>query len=132
MESRINEVTMHYIEHGRGVPVVGPFCTVWALIIARSRRRSRPSFPAPPPDYPDLPGMGSSTTEGLTSNNNVVSLLVDLIEAWSPPCCRVTGIERLTQQLKSTHGPGSDLVRGTADSAGGRNTHGFLRYRHGG
>ena len=113
---------MHYVEHGRGVPVVALHgvgvdhreieAAIEAIVPGTGYRRI----------YPDSRGMGRSTTEGLTSNNDVVSLLGDLIETWSPPCWSSGWIGRLTQQLKPTHGPGFDLVRGTPGSCGGRNT----------
>jgi pimeloyl-ACP methyl ester carboxylesterase len=80
MECRINEVTMHYVEHGRGLPVVALHG------VGVDHREIEAAIEAIVPDtgyrriYPDLPGMGRSTTEGLTSNNDVVSLLGDLIE----------------------------------------------------
>lgn len=75
MECRINKVTMHYVEHGGGVPVVALHgagvdhreieAAIEAIVPGMGYRRI----------YPDLPGMGRSTTEGLASNNDVVSLL---------------------------------------------------------
>jgi len=70
---------VHYVERGRGVPLVALHgagvdhreieAAVEAVIPGDGYRRI----------YPDLPGMGSSTAEGLTSNDDVVRLLGDFI-----------------------------------------------------
>ena len=71
MECRINEVVVHYVEHGVGVPLV-------ALHGAGvDHREIEAALEAIVPDtgyrriYPDLPGMGLSTTGGLTCNDDV-------------------------------------------------------------
>jgi pimeloyl-ACP methyl ester carboxylesterase len=80
MECRINEVLVHYVEHGVGVPLV-------ALHGAGvDHREIEAAIEAIVPDtryrriYPDLPGMGLSTAEGLTCNDDVVTLLGDFID----------------------------------------------------
>jgi pimeloyl-ACP methyl ester carboxylesterase len=80
MECRINGATMHFVEHGAGVPLV-------ALHGAGvDHREIEAAVEAIVPDdgfrriYPDLPGMGRSTTDGLTGNDDVVTLLADLID----------------------------------------------------
>jgi pimeloyl-ACP methyl ester carboxylesterase len=80
MECRINGVAVHYAEHGTGVPLVALHGTgvdhreveaaVEAVVPATGYRRI----------YPDLPGMGRSGAEGLTSNNDVVALLGALVD----------------------------------------------------
>jgi pimeloyl-ACP methyl ester carboxylesterase len=80
MECRINGVSTHFVEHGTGVPLVALHgsgvdhreieAAVEAIVPAAGCRRI----------YPDLPGMGLSTTEGLTGNDDVVKLLGDLID----------------------------------------------------
>lgn len=80
MEYRINDVAVHFVEHGAGVPLVALHgagvdhremeAAVEAIVPSTGYRRI----------YPDLPGMGRSTTDGLTGNNDVVTLLVDLID----------------------------------------------------
>jgi pimeloyl-ACP methyl ester carboxylesterase len=79
MELRI-DVRMHYVEHGDGVPLVALHgagvdhreieAAVEAVVPAAGYRRI----------YPDLPGMGRSTTGGLTCNDDVVRLLGDFID----------------------------------------------------
>lgn len=73
MECRINEVLVHYVEHGVGVPLV-------ALHGAGvDHREIEAAIEAIVPDtrcrriYPDLPGMGLSTADGLTCNDDVVT-----------------------------------------------------------
>ena len=80
MECRINEVLVHYVGHGVGVPLV-------ALHGAGvDHREIEAAIEAIVPDtrfrriYPDLPGMGLSTTDGLTCNDDVVTLLCDFID----------------------------------------------------
>jgi pimeloyl-ACP methyl ester carboxylesterase len=80
VECRINEVSVHYVEHGGGVPLV-------ALHGAGvDHREIEAAIEAIVPDpgyrriYVDLPGMGLSTTDGLTCNDDVVTLLGDFIE----------------------------------------------------
>jgi pimeloyl-ACP methyl ester carboxylesterase len=80
VESRINEVLVHYEEHGCGVPLVALHgagvdhreieSAIEAMIASAGYRRI----------YPDLPGMGSSTSDGLTCNDDVVALLADFID----------------------------------------------------
>lgn len=80
MECRINDVTIHFVEHGTGTPLI-------ALHGAGvDHREIEAAVEAILPDtgyrriYPDLPGMGRSTADGLTSNDDVVTLLGDLID----------------------------------------------------
>jgi pimeloyl-ACP methyl ester carboxylesterase len=80
MECRINEVLVHYVEHGAGVPLV-------ALHGAGvDHREIEAAIEAVLPDtryrriYPDLPGMGLSRADGLTCNDDVVTLLGGFID----------------------------------------------------
>jgi pimeloyl-ACP methyl ester carboxylesterase len=83
VERRINEVAVHFVEHGTGMPLV-------ALHGAGvDHREVEAAVEAIIPDrgsgfrriYPDLPGMGRSATGGgLTCNDDVVTLLGDFIE----------------------------------------------------
>jgi pimeloyl-ACP methyl ester carboxylesterase len=80
MKCRINKVLVHYVEHGSGVPLVALHgagvdhreieAAIEAVVPGAGYRRI----------YPDLPGMGRSTTDGLTCNDDVVMLLSDFID----------------------------------------------------
>ncbi len=80
MECRINEVLVHYVEHGVGVPLVALHgagvdhreieAAIEAIVPGTQYRRI----------YPDLPGMGLSTADGLNCNDDVVMLLGDFID----------------------------------------------------
>ena len=80
MEHRINGVAVHFVEHGTGTPLVALHgagvdhreieAAVEAIVPPSGYRRI----------YPDLPGMGRSTADGLSSNDDVVKLLGDLID----------------------------------------------------
>jgi pimeloyl-ACP methyl ester carboxylesterase len=80
MECRIDDVTLHYVRHGSGQPLV-------ALHGAGVDHREIEAALEPMVGdlglqriYPDLPGMGHSTANGLTSNDDVVALLTDFID----------------------------------------------------
>src|SRR5689334_6578531 len=80
MECRISGVATHAVEHGTGIPLV-------ALHGAGvDHREVEAAVEAVVPDtgyrriYPDLPGMGRSTADGLSCNDDVVALLGDLID----------------------------------------------------
>ena len=75
----IDGLRLHYEEHGAGVPVValhgaavdhGDIVAIEEVIPKSGYRRI----------YPDLPGMGRSTSKGLTGNADVVQVLIDFIE----------------------------------------------------
>ena len=80
MECRINEVSVHFVEYGGGVPVVALHgagvdhreigAAIEAVVPREGYRRI----------YPDLPGMGRTTTDGLGCNEDVVTLLGDFID----------------------------------------------------
>lgn len=80
MECRINELAVHYVERGTGMPLVALHgagvdhreieAAVEAIVAGTGLRRI----------YPDLPGMGRSTTDGLSCNDDVVTLLGDFID----------------------------------------------------
>jgi pimeloyl-ACP methyl ester carboxylesterase len=80
VECRVNGVSLHYADRGSGVPVV-------ALHGAGvDHREIEAAFEAVVPDtgyrriYPDLPGMGRSTTAGLACNEDIVTLLGDFVD----------------------------------------------------
>jgi pimeloyl-ACP methyl ester carboxylesterase len=103
MECRIRQATVHYVEHGTGVPLVALHgagvdhrdieAAVEAILPNDGYRRI----------YPDLPGMGYSTGDGLTSNDDVVDLLSDFIERVAKGPALVLG-----------HSYGGYLARGMA------------------
>jgi pimeloyl-ACP methyl ester carboxylesterase len=72
-------VTVHHVEHGSGVPLVALHgvgvdhreieAAVEAVVPAGYRRI-----------YPDLPGMGRTTAEGLNGNDDVVRRLCDFLD----------------------------------------------------
>ena len=74
VEQRVAAVLVHYVEHGGGVPLVALHgagvdhreieAAIEAVVPRTGYRRI----------YPDLPGMGRSTTDGLTCNDDVVAL----------------------------------------------------------
>ncbi|MGA8115490.1 MAG: alpha/beta hydrolase [Actinocatenispora sp.] len=80
MECRVHGVTVHRVEHGTGVPLVALHgagvdhreieATVEAVVPGAGLRRI----------YPDLPGMGRSTADDLTGNDDVVALLCEFID----------------------------------------------------
>lgn len=72
MECRINKAVVHYVEHGGGVPLLALHgagvdhreieAAIEAIVSDPGYRRI----------YPDLPGMGLSTADDLTCNDDVV------------------------------------------------------------
>lgn len=80
MEYRINGAAIHLVEHGAGIPLL-------ALHGAGvDHREIEVALEGIVPDagyrriYPDLPGMGRSTADGLDCNDDVVQLLGKLID----------------------------------------------------
>lgn len=80
MECTINDVSIHFVERGSGMPLVALHgvgvdhreleAGLEPLVSASGCRRI----------YPDLPAMGHSTAVGLASNNDVVAVLAEFIE----------------------------------------------------
>lgn len=80
MEQQIDDVSTHFVEHGRGAPLVALHgagvdhreieAALEAIVPGAGYRRI----------YPDLPGMGHSAAWGLNGNDAVVTLLIDFIE----------------------------------------------------
>lgn len=80
MDCRIDDLTVHYTERGNGAPLV-------ALHGAGvDHREIEAALETIVPDlgyrriYPDLPGMGRSTTGGLSGNDDVVALLAEFVD----------------------------------------------------
>lgn len=79
MNCQIGVARVHYVEHGTGLPLI-------ALHGAGVDHREieaalEPIVPAGLRRvYPDLPGMGRSTADGLRSNDDVVALLGEFVE----------------------------------------------------
>jgi pimeloyl-ACP methyl ester carboxylesterase len=103
MECRVKGVTVHYAEHGSGTPLIALHgagvdhreieAALEAVVPARGYRRI----------YPDLPGMGRSTADGLTGNDDVVGLLGEFIDRVADGPALVVG-----------HSYGAYLARGLA------------------
>ncbi len=103
MDRRINEAMVHYVEHGDGVPLIALHgagvdhreieVAIEAVVPSEGYRRI----------YPDLPGMGHSTTGGLACNDDVVDLLGDFIDHLGAAPAMVIG-----------HSYGAYLARGLA------------------
>lgn len=79
-ECRINDVVVHYVEHGGGVPLVA----LHGAGVDHREIEAATEAVAPSAGYrriyPDLPGMGRSTAAGLTCNDDVVTLLGDFLD----------------------------------------------------
>ena len=103
MECRIDQTTVHYVEHGSGVPLVALHgagvdhreieAAIEAVVPAIGYRRV----------YPDLPGMGRTGADGLTGNEDVVALL-----------CRFLDHVDAGPVLLLGHSYGAYLARGVA------------------
>lgn len=101
MDRRIDKVLIHYVEHGSGVPLVALHgagvdhreieAALESVIPTVGYRRI----------YPDLPGMGHSTSGGLTGNDDVVKVLSDFIADLGEGPVRLVG-----------HSYGAYLARG--------------------
>jgi pimeloyl-ACP methyl ester carboxylesterase len=76
----VNGVRLHYVTHGEGVPLVAMHgagvdhadieAAIEPIIPSTGYRRI----------YLDLPGMGRSTSDGLTCNDDVVTVLIDFLD----------------------------------------------------
>jgi pimeloyl-ACP methyl ester carboxylesterase len=103
MDCRIDAAEIHYVEHGTGTPLVALHGS------GVDHREIEAAIEAVVPDtglrriYPDLPGMGRSTADGLTGNDSVVALLGQFID-------QVAG----GRSLLLGHSYGAYLARGIA------------------
>jgi pimeloyl-ACP methyl ester carboxylesterase len=81
VDHQVDDVRVQYVELGDGVPLVALHgagvdhrdieVAIEGAIPGAGYRRI----------YPDLPGMGRSTSEGLTCNDDVVTVLIDFIDS---------------------------------------------------
>src|SRR6476660_5063745 len=114
MQCQVGDVSMHYVEHGAGTPVLALHgagvdhreieAAIEAIDLAPDCRRI----------YPDLPGMGRSTTDSLTCNYDVVALLAAFIDQVAEEPVLVLGHSYgayLARGLSAQH---PELVRGLA------------------
>lgn len=80
MDHQLKDVGVHYVEHGQGVPLVvlhGAGVDHRDIEVAIEGVVPRTGYRR---IYLDLPGMGRSTSDGLTCNDDVVTVLIDFIE----------------------------------------------------
>ncbi len=82
MDIRVNDVVVHYVEHGSGVPLVALHG------VGVDHREIEVAIEAVLPSggngyrriYPDLPGMGHTTADGLACNDDVVAVVCEFID----------------------------------------------------
>lgn len=92
MEHRVDDVRFHYVEHGEGVPLVAlhgagvdhrDVAVAFEGVVPKTGCRRI---------YPDLPGMGRSTSGRLACNDDVVGALIAFIDHVGPGRCSSRGI----------------------------------------
>jgi pimeloyl-ACP methyl ester carboxylesterase len=103
VDHQVNGVRLQYTEHGEGVPLVALHgagvdhrdieAAIEPIIPMTGYRRV----------YVDLPGMGRSTSDGLTCNDDIVTVLLDFIDRVCTPPVILVG-----------HSYGAYLARGVA------------------
>jgi pimeloyl-ACP methyl ester carboxylesterase len=102
LNHEVDGVRLHYEERGSGVPLVALHgAAVDHRDIAIAIEGIVPSSYLR--IYPDLPGMGRSTSDGLTCNDDVVTVLVDFIDRLGAGPVMLVG-----------HSYGAYLARGVA------------------
>ena len=114
MERRINEALIHHVEHGSGAPLVALHgagvdhreieVATEAIVPNSGYRRI----------YPDLPGMGRSTTGGLTCNDDVVTLLGHFIDHLGAGPVMLLGHSYGAYLARGMAAPRPDMVLGLA------------------
>lgn len=114
VESRVDGVVVHYTEHGAGVPLVALHgggvdhgeieAAVEAVVPDPGYRRI----------YPDLPGMGRSTADGLTGNDGVVGVLAGFVDRLGAGPVLLLGHSYGAYLASGVTARRPDLVRGLA------------------
>lgn len=114
MQRRINDVAINYVEHGDGVPLVALHgagvdhreieAAIEAIAPGAGHRRI----------YPDLPGMGRSTANGLTCNDDVVTLLGAFIDHLGAGPVMLLGHSYGAYLARGVAAQRPDVVRGLA------------------
>jgi pimeloyl-ACP methyl ester carboxylesterase len=114
MECRINGVAVNFAEHGTGIPLVALHgagvdhreieAALEAIVPGTGYRRI----------YPDLPGMGRSTADGLTCNDDVVRLLGELIAQLAEQPALLVGHSYGAHLARGVAAQRPDVVRGLA------------------
>lgn len=112
MQARIDGVVLNYVEHGTGVPLVALHgagvdhreleAAIEAVGIDAGYRRI----------YPDLPGMGASTADGLSSNDEVVTLLAAFLQQLDAGPALLLGHSYGAYLARGVAARRPDLVRG--------------------
>ncbi len=114
MERRVNNVLIHYVEHGAGVPLIALHgvgvdhreieAAIEAVIPGSGYRRI----------YPDLPGMGRSTTGDLDCNDDVVASIADFIDHLETGPVLLLGHSYGAYLARGVAAQRPDMVRGLA------------------
>ncbi|HST47894.1 alpha/beta fold hydrolase [Jatrophihabitans sp.] len=114
MERRVHDVVINYTEHGHGVPLVALHgagvdhreieVAVETIAVGAGHRRI----------YPDLPGMGGSTADGLTCNDDVVTLLAAFIDGLDAGPVMLLGHSYGAYLARGIAARRPDVVRGLA------------------
>ncbi|MBV6762114.1 alpha/beta fold hydrolase [Rhodococcus opacus] len=114
MERRIEDAVVHWAEYGSGVPIVALHgagvdhreieAAIEAVVPGTGYRRI----------YPDLPGMGLSTADGLACNDDVVSLLGDFIDGLGAGPVMLVGHSYGAYLARGVAAQRPDVVRGLA------------------
>jgi pimeloyl-ACP methyl ester carboxylesterase len=113
IQGQIGDVTVHYVENGRGVPLVALHgagvdhreieAAAEAVIPSTGYRRI----------YPDLPGMGRTTADGLADARGRLSGLDSRTSGARP---HLRGVNQLRRRVRQATGAGRAAVRVTRRS----------------
>jgi pimeloyl-ACP methyl ester carboxylesterase len=114
MQQRIDDASIHYVEHGSGTPLIAlhgtgvdhrePEAAIEAVVPDSGHRRI----------YPDLPGMGRSTAGGLACNDDVVTLLGHFIDHLGAGPVMLLGHSYGAYLARGVAAQRPELVRGLA------------------